>query len=89
MKPSPCPLALALALLASAVPAQATNAPRLAANGASQSARGGVDCPAASAPRRPGTATSKLRHVPDEADPCADSHGAARPVRSPASAPAA
>ena len=71
------PMSLLLAVAQAADPA---SAPRAAP--AASAARGGAACPAASAPRRLGAATSKGRHVPDERDPCADSRGAVAPASS-------
>ena len=79
LKPHDCLLALALSV---SIPALA------APPDAAKPAASGVACPAASAAHRLGAASSKGRHVPDEADPCADSRGVARPVRPSASAPA-
>lgn len=79
---------LALALSAWAFTTLAAEVARPAAVGGSQAPRAGIACPAASGVPGRGAATSKLRHVPDESDPCADSRGVARPARTPASSPA-
>jgi len=79
---------LALALPACAFTTQAAEVARPAAVGGSQAPRAGIACPAASGLPARGAATSKLRHVPDESDPCADSRGVGRPAHAPASSPA-
>lgn len=86
MKAQDCLLALALSACTFA--AQAADAAAPAAGGGSQAQRAGAACPATSAASGPRAATSKLRHVPDEDDPCADSRGVARPARAPASSTA-
>ena len=93
LKSHACLLALALpvsvlgcaAQSAFAAPADATQP---AASAAAPVRPGGIACPPTPAASRLGAATSKGRHVPDEDDPCAGSHGVARPARSAASSPA-
>ncbi len=72
MKPSyfPCGLLLAAACeLASAAPVPA----------ASASAAASAACPAHVGASQAGRATSKVRHIPVEGDPCATSNGVAKP----------
>ena len=73
MKPSPFPWSLLLATaceLASAagVPAASASSPASAA------------CPAHAGASQVGRATSKVRHIPAEGDPCVSSNGLAKPV---------
>lgn len=73
MKPSSftCSLLLAAACgLVSAAPVPA----------ASASAAASAACPAHVGASQAGRATSKVRHIPVEGDPCATSSGVAKPV---------
>jgi hypothetical protein len=54
-------------------------APASAAVRATRAASAACASPAASMPRRGHAVTSKVRHIPDEGDPCADSTGVAPP----------
>jgi hypothetical protein len=74
LKPSsfPCGLLLAAACeLASAAPVPAAGASSAAASAA---------CPAHVGASQAGRATSKVRHIPAEGDPCATSNGVAKPT---------
>ena len=74
MKPSSfaCGLLLAASCgLVSAAPLPAASASAAAASAA---------CPAHVGASQAGRATSKVRHVPNEGDPCATSIGVARPT---------
>lgn len=62
-----------------AAAAASTSAPASGAAHATRAASTACAAPGASAPRRGHAVTSKVRHVPDEGDPCADSTGVARP----------
>ena len=65
--------------LAAGTPASAA-APASGAVRATRVASAACASPGASVPRRGPAVTSKVRHVPDESDPCADSHGVAPPL---------
>ena len=80
-----------MALLLAASQAWCTPAPADAAHergapaaaGAASAPASAVLCPgrAVSAPQDAARPTSKLRHMPDEGDPCASSIGLGRPLR--------
>ncbi len=78
---------LAFTVAASAFTTQAVEVAKPAAVGGSQAPRARIACPAASGVPGRGAATSKLRHAPDESDPCADSRGVGRPAHAPAASP--
>ena len=86
MKPTIPALCLALATCG-ATAATPPSAPASAASGASAApvratrAASAACAPlGASRPRRGHVVTSKVRHIPDESDPCADSTGVTPPL---------
>ena len=56
------------------------SAPASGAVHATRVASAACASPGASVPRRGPAVTSKVRHVPDESDPCAESSGVAPPL---------
>ena len=87
MKPTFLALCLGLAACgatfgasADSNPAAAPAVPASAAVRATRAASASCAAPTASAPRRGHAVTSKVRHIPDEGDPCATSTGVAPPL---------
>ncbi len=74
---------LALMLVARAACCAPTDEAQVRGASAAPVAASAAACPgrAASAPRDAARPTSKLRHMPDEGDPCASSIGLGQPLR--------
>ena len=87
MKPTLITLCLVLAACGAAsgadtrpIAAAAASAPASAAAPAQRAGSAACAPPGASVPRGGHMATSKVRHIPDEGDPCANSSGIAPPL---------